>query len=181
MSFKINNSEIIYRGPIFNLRQDIVTLPNGRSMQFDIVDHRDAVTMIPIDQNGNIWFIRQYRHPTREELLELPAGVMEPNETPKFSAQREIREEIGMRANRLEKIGGFFLAPGYSTEYMHIFLARDLVPDALPGDDDEFLCIKKIQSEHAFRMAEKGQIQDAKTIISLFWVSPFLGNLSTNT
>ncbi len=174
MSYNIINSHIIYKGPIFNLRQDEVILPNGTTLPADIIDHRDSVTILPMDDRGNIWFIRQYRYPAKQELLELPAGVMEPNETPEASAQREIREEIGMRAGRLKKICEFFLAPGYSTEYMHLFLATDLIPDALPQDAYEFLRLEKIPHKKAFQMAQKGAFQDAKTLVALLISTPDL-------
>jgi ADP-ribose pyrophosphatase len=174
MAFEIRKSQNIYNGPIFTLRQDHVTLPNGRPMKIDVIEHNNAVTIIPMDENGNIWFVRQYRHPTKQELLELPAGVIEPNESPETSANREIREEIGMRANKLEKVGGFYLAPGYSTEYMHIFLATALSPAPLPGDEDEFISIQKIKADEALKMAEGGEFIDAKSLIALFWMRPFL-------
>jgi len=167
MSHQINNSEIIYEGPIFNLRKDKVTLSNRKSVVLDIIEHRNAVTMLPIDRKGNIWFIRQYRHPTLQELLELPAGVLEPDETPEAGAQREIREEIGMRANKIEAISSCFLAPGYSTEYMHFFLAYELIADALPGDENEFLSIEKIDYKKAHQMLNNDEFHDAKTLIAL--------------
>jgi ADP-ribose pyrophosphatase len=167
MSYQVNNSAIIYEGPIFNLRKDKITLPNRKSIVIDIIEHRNAVTMLPIDQKGNIWFIRQYRHPTRQELLELPAGVMETDKTPEIDAQREIREEIGMRANIIEAISSCYLAPGYSTEFMHFFLAYDLVPDALPGDENEFLSIEKIDYQKAYQMLNNNEFHDAKTLIAL--------------
>ena len=86
----------------------------------------------------------------------------------------EIREEIGMSAKNLERIGGFFLAPGYSTEFMHIFLGTGLYSNPLQGDADEFITIKKIPTKKALTLAETGQIQDAKSLISLFWALPYL-------
>lgn len=173
MSFEVLHSKTIYQGPAFNLRQDQLSLPDGRQAHVDIVDHRESVTIIPLDQKGLIWFIRQYRHPAGKDLLELPAGVLESGESPQRCAQREIREEIGMGANYMQRIGGFFLAPGYSTEYMHIFLAKDLYPDPLPGDVDEFISVEKIPHGEAHDLAENGQIQDAKTLISIFWTLPY--------
>ena len=174
MTFTTRKSQTIYQGPVFHLRQDFVTLPNGRPMKIDVVEHNDAVTIIPVDESGNIWFVRQYRHASKKELLELPAGAMEPDETAESSAHREIREEIGMQANKLEKIGGFYLAPGYSTEFMHIFLATDLSPAPLPGDEDEFISIQKFRAAKSLKMAENGELLDAKSLIALFWVRPFL-------
>lgn len=174
MDFKVVNSETIYRGPVFNLRQDRLALPNGKVARLDIIDHRDAVTLIPLDAEGQIWFIEQYRHATQKILLELPAGVAEPGEAPEISAQREIREETGMAAGEIRRLGSFYLAPGYSTEYMHIFLASGLYPAPLPMDEDEILQVKKLTARQAYHLAENGQIQDAKSLVALFWVRPHL-------
>ena len=167
MKFKLLAQEIIYEGNAFGVRQDRVQLPDGREFQVDVVVHPPAVILVPLDDEGFIWFIQQYRHPADQIMLELPAGMMEPDETPPMSAQRELREEIGMAARSLELIGEFFLAPGYSTEKLYIFLARDLYPSPLEGDLDEFLSVTKIRYEHALHSAETGQFQDAKTLAAL--------------
>jgi ADP-ribose pyrophosphatase len=174
MSFEVIQSKTIYRGRAFDIQQDQVVLPNGRTTLLDIVNHSGAVTLIPVDSSGMIWFIRQYRHPARQTLLELPAGVMEVGEEPVETAHREIQEEIGMAAGKLQDLGGFFLAPGYSTEYMHMFLATELYPSTLPGDTSEFLSVEKIPCDQAMRLAQTGEIQDAKSLVALFWVRPFL-------
>jgi ADP-ribose pyrophosphatase len=111
--------------------------------------------------------VRQYRHAAGLELLELPAGTRNPQEDPAASANRELREEIGMRADRLTLLGGFFLAPGYATEYMHIFLAEELHPDRLPGDEDEILLPEKIPWSKVEAMIGSGEFQDAKTVAAL--------------
>jgi ADP-ribose pyrophosphatase len=157
-----------YHGKAFDVRQDQVRLPDGQVISLDIVSHVGAVTIVPIDEQGRIWFVRQYRHAAGKELLELPAGTLEDGEAPEVCAQREVREEIGMAAQEIRKIGEFFLAPGYSTEYMVIFLARRLYPDPLPGDQDEFLSAEPLPWERAYQMAEKGEIQDAKSLTALF-------------
>jgi len=174
MTLEIKKSRVLYRGPIFKIRKDDLLLPNGRVSQIDIVDHRDSVTMIPLDQEGMIWFISQYRHPIHKELLELPAGVIEEGETPEICAQREIREEIGMAANKLDRIGGFYLAPGYSSEYMHVFLATSLHPDPLQCDTDEIIKVVKLPVMEAFRLAKTGQLQDSKSLVGLFWSYSYL-------
>jgi ADP-ribose pyrophosphatase len=137
--FHLLGSETVYRGRAFSVRRDQVSLPDGHSVTLDVVDHTGAVIIVPIDRDGRIWFVRQYRHAAGVVLLELPAGTLEAGEPPDDCAAREIREEIGLAAGQLEKIGSFFLAPGYSTEFMHVFLARDLSPSPLEGDADEFL------------------------------------------
>jgi ADP-ribose pyrophosphatase len=111
--------------------------------------------------------VRQYRHAAGQELLELPAGALEPGEPPEACARREIREEIGMAAEKIQKIGEFFLAPGYSTEYMHVFLATGLRRDPLPGDPDEFLSVETYPVIEVLRMVAGGEIQDAKTLAAL--------------
>ena len=167
MAFETTHSEKKFSGKAFSVRQDQVRLPDGNSAQLDIVEHTGAVTIIPIDADGKIWFVRQYRHAVGIHILELPAGTLEEGEDPQVCAQRETREEIGMAAEHFQKLGSFYLAPGYSTEYMHIFLATNLHPDPLPGDDDEFLSIQQFSVEQAFRMVENGEIKDAKSLAAL--------------
>jgi ADP-ribose pyrophosphatase len=177
VSLEVLKSETIYKGRAFDVRKDQVRLPNGHVIHLDIIDHRDAVTILPVDQDGMVWFIRQYRHATGKYLLELPAGVAEPGEPPDVSAKREIREEIKMAAGKLQKIGGFYLAPGYSTEYMHLYLATGLYPEALLGDEDELLSVEKISAKQALTLGETGQIEDAKSLVALFWARPYLDQL----
>lgn len=174
MTFETLHSETVYRGRVFDVHRDQVRLPNGQSVPFDVVVHQGAVTLVPLDADGSLWFIRQYRYPVGVDLLELPAGVMESGEDPQISAERELREEIGMAARQMQKLGEFFLAPGYSTEYMHVFLATDLAHAPLPADEDEFLSIERIPVMEALRMAENGQIQDAKTLAALLLLRPHL-------
>lgn len=174
MAFETEDSKMIYQGRVFDVRQDQVRMPDGRLARFDIVAHRGAVTILPVDAEGQIWFVRQYRHPAQTALLELPAGVMEEGEAPEFSARREIREEIGMAAGKLTRIGTFFLAPGYSTEFMHVFLATQLTSAPLKGDEDEFISIEKIPHQQVSQMAQAGRFQDAKTLAAILLAQPYL-------
>jgi ADP-ribose pyrophosphatase len=174
MKPELVNSKTIYRGKVFEVRQDQVRLPNGKVMQLDIVEHPVAVVLVPVDAQGNIWLIRQYRHSAGGEILELPAGVTEANEPVEASAQRELREEIGMQAGEVRLIGEFFIAPGYTTEYLYIYLATDLTPAPLPGDEDEFIEVVPTPIHEAFAMAKNGQIRDAKTLAALLLATPFL-------
>ena len=177
MAFEVMHTETKFRGKAFDVRQDQVSLPDGNRARLDIVVHNESVSMIPVDADGLIWFIRQYRHPAQGEILELPAGVMEAGERPEYSAGREIREEIGMAASQLKKLGSFFLAPGYSTELMHVYLATGLNEDPLQPDRDEFIRIEKITVQEAFRLAESGQIRDAKTLAALLLARPYLAHV----
>ena len=167
MPYEILHTETLYHGRAFNVRRDEIRLPDGKTARVDIVDHVGAVTLVPVDEQKRVWFVRQYRHPAGEVLLELPAGMVEPGELPLDCARREIREEIGMAAGRIELIGEFYLAPGYSSEFMRVFLATDLRPDPLPGDADEFISIEPIPLEVVQQMIENGKIRDAKTLASL--------------
>lgn len=174
MKFETLSTERIFQGKAFNVRRDQVRLPDGKTARLDIVEHRGAVTLLPIDQDGGVWFVRQYRHAAGIVLLELPAGVLEAGEAPEACALRELREEIGMSAGCLDKIGEFFLAPGYSTEYMHVYLARELTPDPLPGDVDEFLSLEKIPPQQVIEKALAGEIRDAKSLAVLLLAKPWL-------
>lgn len=167
MKYQTLHSESIFRGKAFGVRRDQVRLPDGHSTRLEIVEHVGAVTVLPVDDQGRIWFVRQYRHPAAQELLELPAGTLEPGEPPEVCAHREIREETGQAAGKMIKLGEFYLAPGYSTEYMHVYLATQLHPDPLPGDQDEFLSVDAIPVEQVFQMVERGEILDAKTLAAL--------------
>lgn len=174
MQFETIQSQTIYQGRVFGVRVDQVRLPDGKITQLEIVEHPGAVVLVPLDKEGNLWFVRQYRHATQETILELPAGTMEGEENAETSARREIREEIGMSAGNLRKIGEFYIAPGYSTEMLYIYLATDLLSDPLPGDEDEYLCVEKIPIDQAFAMVYQGQIRDAKTLAALLLARPYL-------
>jgi len=130
--------------------------------------------ILPVDDDGNLYFVRQYRHAAGGDLLELPAGVRDGNEPYEECAAREIREETGMAAGSLQRVGDFYLAPGYSTEFMVVFLATDLRPDPLPADADEFLEVERLPLRQALDMAAQGQVPDAKSLAALFLASPLL-------
>jgi ADP-ribose pyrophosphatase len=174
MAFETIQSEITYRGRAFDVRRDQVRLPDGKLVNLDIVDHIGAVTLVPVDERDRVWFVRQYRHATGINLLELPAGTLEENEPPEECARREIREETGMAASELVKIGEFYLAPGYSTEYMYVYLATGLSHDPLPGDQDEILDVEPIHIQQVYKMIKTGEIKDAKSIAALFLARPHL-------
>ena len=173
-AYKLIKSEPVYQGRTFKLRRDTVQMPNGHETKLDIVEHGGSVVMIPVDANGNIVFVRQYRHPTGMEMLELPAGTRDGAEPPEVCAAREMREETGMAAGSLERIGAFYLAPGYSTEFMFVFLATELTPSPLPADEDEFLRVEKIPARQAIEMALHGELQDAKSLAALLLARPSL-------
>jgi ADP-ribose pyrophosphatase len=166
-SFKFLRSETLLQGRAFRVRRDYLLTPSGHEARYDIIEHSGSVVLIPVDDEGTMLFVRQYRHAAGTDLLELPAGTLDEDEAYEACAAREIREETGMAAGRLEKVGEFFLVPGYSTEFMVVFMATGLRPDPLPGDADEFLQVERIPVQEALRMAENGSIQDAKSLAAL--------------
>jgi ADP-ribose diphosphatase len=164
MPFELIKSETILQGRAFKIRRDYLKTPHGQEIRLEIIEHGGSVVIIPIDHEGNILFVRQYRHATSQEMLELPAGTRDNDEPYEVCAAREIREETGMEAGKLEKVGEFYLAPGYSTEFMAVFLATDLKHNPLDTDEDEFLSVEKIPLRKAMEMLEGGEVKDAKSL-----------------
>jgi ADP-ribose pyrophosphatase len=169
-------SEPKYRGRAFSVRKDWILLANGHQTVRDIVEHPGAVTIVPVDADDTVWLVQQYRQAAGKKILEFPAGTLEPDETPDQCAYREIQEEIGVAAGRLRKLGQFFMTPGYSTEFMHVYLATQLSPSTLPCDVDELLSIRKFPLADLLAMALSGEIDDAKTLAALYLAQPFLQN-----
>src|SRR3989304_7645982 len=162
MPFELIKSEPSFHGRAFKIRRDYLKTPDGRETKFDIVEHGGSVIIIPMDNEGNLLFVRQYRHAAGMDLLELPAGTRDGDEPFEECAAREIREETGMEAGKLQKIGEFYLAPGYSSEFMVVYLATELKENPLDADDDEFLQVEKIPLKKAIEMEERGEVPDAK-------------------
>lgn len=160
-------SRRIHEGRIVSLREDSVTLPNGRSALREVAEHADVVAIVPVDAEGNVILVRQYRLPAEDMLLEIPAGGVDDGESIEGAAQRELREETGFRAGRLERLTGFFVSPGYCTEFIHAFLATELVADPIDGDEDEDISIERLSLPDAVRLIDAGGIKDGKSIIGL--------------
>jgi ADP-ribose pyrophosphatase len=161
-------STSIFSGRIINVRVDKVALPNGYVSTREIVEHSEAVAIVPLDENGNVLLVRQYRLACEEALLEVPAGGMDHgDEEPLAAAQRELQEEIGYKAERMEYLSGFYVAPGYCNEYIHLFLATGLTPSRLDADLDEAVEVVRIPLDEALGLIATGEIHDAKSIIGL--------------
>ena len=174
MPFELIKSETILEGRAFKIRRDYLRTPNGGETHYEIIEHGGSVVLIPIDGDGNMLFVRQYRHAAGKDLLELPAGTREGDEPYEVCAAREIREETGLEAGKLQKIGEFYLAPGYSSEFMAVFLATELKENPLDADEDEFLQLEKIPVKKAIEMAERGEMPDAKSLAALFVARNYL-------
>lgn len=164
---EIGKITAVHHGRAYTLEEVEITLPDGRQKTYDRIDHRDSVTILPLDGDDNIWFVRQFRLGSESELVELPAGVMEKGEEPLDCARREIREEIGMAAKQWRKLGSFYLAPGYATENNHVFLAKELFSSPLTMDEDEFLMVEKYPIKIVLQMIHKNVIHDGKSLAAL--------------
>jgi ADP-ribose pyrophosphatase len=172
---RVISSRRIYEGRIVNVREDSVELPGGQRAVREVVEHADVVAVVPVDADGRVLLVRQYRLPAEQVLLEVPAGGVDPGETPEQAAQREIQEEVGYRATTLRPLGGFYVSPGYVTEFIHAFLATGLSESAAEADDDERIVVQRVPLADAVRMAETGGIMDAKSIVSLLLAAKVTG------
>ncbi len=160
-------SERVFSGKMVGLRVDTVQRPDGGTFTREVVEYGVAVVLVPVDEQGRLLMVRQYRHPARDWLLEMPAGGVDATDaSPEAAALRELREETGYRG-AITPIGGMFLAPGYSEEYQRVYVARDLVEDALEADEDEDLRLQRVTLDEALRLVDEGQIRDAKSIAAL--------------
>ena len=175
MQYQRIHSETIFEGKVFKVRIDKIQRPSGQIARVDVVEHAGAVVIAPIDESGRIYFVNQYRYPIEQRLLELPAGMLDPNEEPEACARRECREEIKMSPGRLVILGGFYLAPGYSTEFLHLYLAQDLSPSSLERDEDEDIRIQGLTIEEVHKGIKEGIFKDAKTLAGLLLAFQYLG------
>ena len=180
MSYEELDSELIYSGHIFSIEKIKLTLPDGRAHHYDRINIQNAVTILPIDREGNVFFVRQYRIGANQMLLELPAGKIEDGEEALKTAEREIREETGMAAGKIIPLGKFYVSPGYSTEYMYTFLATDLYDSPLNPDADEFLNLVKIPLAEVKRMVAAGELEDSKSLSTLLLAMPHLDEAQTS-
>ena len=164
----------IYEGNIINVRVDTVRMPGGRDATREIVEHSHAVCIVPIDNDGNVVLVRQYRKPAEDALLEVPAGGVEDGEISEEAVLRELQEEIGYTADHLEHLSSFWVAPGWATEYMHAYLATGLRESRLDGDEDENIEVVRLRFDEAVSMLKTGEINDGKTIAALLLAQPLL-------
>ena len=167
-------SKRIYEGHIINVRVDTVRMSSGREATREIVEHSHAVCIVPVDEDGNVLLVRQYRKPAEEALLEVPAGGVEDGEVSEEAVLRELQEEIGYTADNLQHLSSFWVAPGWATEYMHAYLATGLRPSKLEGDEDENIEVVRIPFNEALAMFKTGEINDGKTIASMLLAQPLL-------
>ncbi len=162
------SAERLYEGKVINLRRDMVLLPNGNQASREIVEHPGAVAIVPVLPDGKVLMVRQFRHPVGQVLLEIPAGKLAPGENPDECALRELEEETGYLAGKLERVASIFTAPGFTDEVIHIYMACDLQKTAVNPDEDEFLSVVAHEPLAIGRMIRSGEICDAKTIAGFY-------------
>lgn len=172
---KAINKEYIFKGRIINLRVDDALLPNGATAKREIVEHNGGISVVPLDAEGNVYLVEQFRYPYSEVVLEIPAGKRDGNEEPLEGGKRELKEEIGATAQNYEFLGELYPTPGYCGEIIYMYLATGLTFGESCPDEDEFLNVKKLPLKKAVEMVLSGDIKDAKTQTALLKVAILKG------
>jgi ADP-ribose diphosphatase len=171
---EVLSSEDVFKGRVFTVSVDRVR-ESGREVVRDVVRHAGSAAIVAVFDDGTVGLVRQYRHPAVKYLLEIPAGSRDDFEPPEECAARELEEELGVVAGRLEKLAEFFVSPGFCAEKMWVYLATDLTETEQRPEEDEELEIVRVRLERAAEMIDAGEIEDAKTIIGLTTAAARLG------
>lgn len=171
----------VYKGNIINVDLVTVTLPNGRTATRDIVRHPGASAIIPLNEKGEIYMVKQYRKPLETVSLEIPAGKLDPGEEPLVCAKRELMEETGLKAGEIIHVASIHSTPGFSDEILHMYAAVGLVEGKSCADIDEFISTEKYKVEDLIKMILSGKITDAKSIIGIFMADKIIsGKININ-
>lgn len=157
----------IYKGTVVTLNVDTVRLPNGHTIDLEVIRHPGASAVVPLKQDGTVVLIRQFRHAADGFIYEIPAGKLHPKEAPLDCAARELEEEIGYKAGRFELLSSIFTAPGFADEVIHVYLATELTRGTQNLDQDEILDVVEMPLKEAIAKIQDGTIRDAKTIVGL--------------
>ena len=168
---KTISSQLVYDGRAVKLRVDTVSTPDGRETTREIVEHSDCIAVVAIDADGNVLLVNQFRKAVEKELLEIPAGGIEDGEDPVTTVRREMQEETGYLPQKVKKLGGFYSAPGYCSEYLHLYLATDLIPSRLYAEDTESIELVRMPVSQIPALIASGKICDAKSIAGLLTYS----------
>ena len=168
---KVLETKEIYDGKIFRVRVDTVE-QEGKRRDVELVVHPGSFAIAALPDDDTIILVRQYRHPAGLSLWEIPAGTAEPGEDPESGAQRELREETGCLAKSWELLAGLYPTPGFCTECVRIYVARDLEPGPPQPEEDERIEVRHVSFQDAWRMQASGEIIDMKTMVALLWLDP---------
>ena len=158
------NRRLAYAGSIVDFYKDTIKLPNGNTVEWDRIEHKGAAAVIPVDEDGRIIMVKQYRTGTGTELIEIPAGGINSGEEPYTSAMRELEEETGYRTDKLEHLIDVYSAPAYTTECVYIYYTEKLIPSVTNYDEDEFISLERYTPDELVDMILDGRIVDGKTI-----------------
>jgi ADP-ribose pyrophosphatase len=161
------DSRRVWTGRIIDVDVDRVRLPNGNVCELELIRHPGAAAVVPVDAEGNVVLVRQYRHAASGWLLEVPAGKLDGDESPEACAAREVEEETGFRPCRLEPLGWIWTTPGFTDEKIWLYVATDLEPSRVALQPDEVLSVERLPLDEAARMAADGRIRDAKSVCAL--------------
>jgi ADP-ribose pyrophosphatase len=161
------SSQLIYDGEIVRLRVDSVVRADGTRAKREVVEHSQVVAVVALDGNDNVLLVKQFRLPAGKALLEIPAGGVEPGEEPADAVYREMQEETGYRPRNIERMGGFYTAPGFCTEYLHLYLATGLEAGRLYAEDTAEIEIERVPLSEVGKLIQSGTISDAKSIAGL--------------
>lgn len=171
---QILSSSEIFRGRVFDVTVDTIR-ERDKTYEREVVHHPGSAVIVPVFDDGTVALVRQYRHPAVRYLLEVPAGTLKRGEVPEEGAARELEEELGVVAGRLEKLSEFFVSPGFCEEKMWVYLATDLTPTEQRLEEDEVIEIVRLPFAQALSMISSGEIEDAKTIIGVMLAAPRVG------
>ncbi len=171
MRFKVLDHKVIYRGKVFNTIVDEIEYDSGNKSVREVAEHPGGAVVIPLLDDGQVVFVYQYRYPLNQQIYELPAGKLDGGEPPEVCAMRELKEETGYEAGKLEKLTAIYSSPGFCNEKLHLFLARDLRRGEQRLEEGEIgLTLRQIPVKEAFHMVRTNEIVDAKTIVGLFFL-----------
>lgn len=170
--FEIVSTEYLYEGRVINLRSDNICVSSSEQIVCrEVIEHPGSVAIVAIDDDGNVYLVSQYRHAIGKVLMEIPAGTLEKGETSFDTAERELREEIGMSADYLVSAGSFYLAPGYSSESMEVYVAKGLSSAPLPRDVDEDITVHIVPFKKLLEQICAGEFSDIKTVAAILLVT----------
>ena len=166
--------ETVFRGRIVNVRSDTAQLMNGKAVYREVVEHPGGVSVVPLDSEGNVVMVRQFRYPFMAELLEIPAGKLECGEDPLECAVRELSEETGLTAGKMVFLGAVYPSPGFCDEVLYIYLAMELTQGKMHPDEDEFLHVEKVPIDELVSMIMANELPDGKSIVGILKTNQYL-------
>lgn len=167
-------SEIIFEGKVVKLRRDTVEVPGGAHAVREVIEHPGGVGIVPVDGDGNVLMVRQFRYPLGRVVLEIPAGKLERGEDHRLTAVRELSEEVGAEAGKMTYLGYAYASPGFCDESIHLYLAEGLTFGACHPDEDEFLLPERIPLRELVEMALDGRLDDGKSVIGVLRAAAML-------